>query len=127
MSEDFLRLDKWLVFTRFCKTRSVAAALVESGRLRVDGAIVTKPHHKLRVGEVLTFPQGGFVRVVKVLSLPPRRGSAPVAQGCYEDLRPPEEQERIPRPPRHVSGLREPGSGRPTKRERREIERLKGG
>jgi len=123
---DFLRLDKWLVFARFCKTRSVAAALVESGRLRVDGTIVAKPHYKLRVGETLTFPQGDYVRVVKVLALPARRGPAAAAQACYEDLRPPAEQEPIPRLPRHLVGPRDPGSGRPTKRDRRATERLKG-
>lgn len=121
---DFLRLDKWLVFARFCKTRSVAAALVESGRLRVEGTIVAKPHYKLRVGEVLTFPQGDYVRVVKVLALPARRGPAAAAQACYEDLRPPAEQERVPR---LLPAARDGGAGRPTKRERRAIDRLKGG
>lgn len=125
-TSEFLRLDKWLVFTRFFKTRSIAVGLVESGRLRIDGAPVTKPHYKLRVGEVLTFPQGSFVRVVRVLSLPARRGPAPEAQLCYEDLSPPAEQVPLPRQARATAGRRDPGSGRPTKRERREIDRLKG-
>ncbi|HLW27658.1 MAG TPA: RNA-binding S4 domain-containing protein [Kiloniellales bacterium] len=122
----FLRLDKWLVFARFFKTRSVAAGVVESGRLRIDGASVTKPHYKLRIGEVLTFPQGSFVRVVRVVTLPARRGPAPEAQLCYEDLNPPAEQVPLPREARATAGRRDPGSGRPTKRQRREIERLKG-
>ncbi|MDF2097142.1 RNA-binding S4 domain-containing protein [Aquibaculum arenosum] len=124
---DFLRLDKWLVFARFCKTRSVAGALVESGRLRIAGSVVSKPHYKLRVGEVLTFPQGDYVRVIKVLSLPSRRGPANEAQACYEDLHPTADQVPLPRGRKAKAGEREPGSGRPTKRDRREIERFKGG
>ena len=123
---DFLRLDKWLVFARFFKTRSVAAGLIESGRLRINGASVSKAHYKLRVGEVLTFPQGSFVRVVRVAALPSRRGPAPQAQLCYEDLSPPAEQVPLPREVRTAAGRREPGAGRPTKRERREIQRFKG-
>jgi len=122
----FLRLDKWLVFARFFKTRSIAAAVIENGRVRIDGASVTKPHYKLRIGEVLTFPQGSFVRVVRVVTLPRRRGPAPEAQLCYEDLSPPEEQVPLPRTARASVGRRDPGAGRPTKRERRELERFKG-
>ena len=123
---DFLRLDKWLVFARFFKTRSIAAGVVESGRLRINGASITKPHYKLRVGEVLTFPHGSFVRVIRVVSLPSRRGPAPEAQLCYEDLSRPEEQVPLPRDARPTTGRRDPGAGRPTKRERREIQRFKG-
>lgn len=126
MESSFLRLDKWLVFTRFFKTRSIAADLIESGRLRINGVSVTKPHYKLRVGEVLTFPQGSFIRVVRVLSLPSRRGPPSEAQLCYEDLRPTAEQVPLPREARSYPGRRPAGAGRPTKKDRRELQRLKG-
>lgn len=123
----FLRLDKWLFFARFCKSRQVAAALCESGRLRVGGAIVSKPHYKLRVGDVLTFPQGRFIRVVRVEALGSRRGPASEAATLYEDLSPPGQQAPLPAKPQPaVPARREPGAGRPTKRERRRIEQFRG-
>ncbi len=83
---DILRLDKFLVFTRFCKTRAVALALVEQGAVRINRQPTEKPHAKLRPGDVLTLalPQG--VKVVEVLALPERRGSAPVAQAFYREI-----------------------------------------
>ncbi len=119
-----LRLDLWLWYARFFKARTAATRLVQSGKLRVNSEIVTKAHYKLRPGDVLTFPQGPFVRVIKVLALAARRGPAPEAQALYDDLAPPEEQPRAPRPPR--DGIRPAGAGRPTKAERRAVERLKG-
>ena len=85
-ASDSLRLDKWLWQARFFKTRALAAQLVGKGRVRVNQAVVTKPHHRLRPGDVLTFPQGGSVRVVRVVDLGSRRGPAREAQSLYEDL-----------------------------------------
>src|SRR5690606_8916834 len=82
------RRDKWLWCARFFKSRRLANALLAAGRLRLSGAVVGKAHQKVRVGDVLTFPQGPHVRVVKVLSLAVRRGPAPEAQALYEDLAP---------------------------------------
>lgn len=122
----WLRLDKWLFHARFCKSRALASKLCESGRLRVDGGIVAKPHHKLREGSVLTFPQGAHIRVVKVLALGTRRGPASEARQLYEDLKPPEEQPPIPRAkPLSPAAPRTAGSGRPTKRERRRLDQLR--
>jgi ribosome-associated heat shock protein Hsp15 len=81
-----LRLDKWLWQARFFKTRALAAQLVGKGRLRINQAIVTKAHHRVRPGDVLTFPQGRLVRVVRVVELGARRGPAREAQTLYEDL-----------------------------------------
>lgn len=83
-----LRLDKFLVFARFCKTRAVAEALVETGGVRVNRHPIAKPHARLRIGDVLTLklPQG--VRVVEILQLPQRRGNAPLAQTCYREIEP---------------------------------------
>lgn len=83
---DSLRLDKFLVFARFCKTRSVAESLVEAGGVRVNRLPAAKPHARLHEGDVLTLslPQG--VRVVEVLCLPNRREGAPLAQSCYREI-----------------------------------------
>jgi ribosome-associated heat shock protein Hsp15 len=81
-----LRLDKWLWQARFFKSRALAAELVGKGRLRINQAVVTKAHHRIRPGDVLTFPQGRVVRVVRVVELGSRRGPASEAQSLYEDL-----------------------------------------
>jgi ribosome-associated heat shock protein Hsp15 len=81
-----LRLDKWLWQARFFKTRALAAQVVGKGRLRINQAVVTKAHHRIRPGDVLTFPQGRLVRVVRVVELGSRRGPASEAQSLYEDL-----------------------------------------
>jgi ribosome-associated heat shock protein Hsp15 len=81
-----LRLDKWLWQARFFKTRALAAQLVGKGRLRINQTIVTKAHHRVRPGDVLTFPQGQIVRVVRVVDLGSRRGPTDEAQALYEDI-----------------------------------------
>ena len=86
MSDHSIRLDKWLWHARFFKSRTRASALCEAGRVRVGGRIVAKAHHAIRVGDVLTFPQGNRIRVVRVCILVPRRASAPRAATLYEDL-----------------------------------------
>lgn len=86
MSEESIRLDKWLWHARFCKTRSVASALCGAGRIRISGRRITKPHQPVRVGDVLTVPLGGRIRVVRVRALAERRGSAPEARRLYDDL-----------------------------------------
>ena len=89
MSEDGLRLDKWLWFARFVKTRSLATKLVIDGRMRVNGAPTQKAHYSVKPGDVLTFPLGPHIRVIKVVALGVRRGPATEAQLLYEDLDPP--------------------------------------
>ena len=83
---EILRLDRFLVFARFCKTRAVAVDLVARGAVRINRQPTGKPHAKLRPGDVLTLalPQG--VKVVEILGLPERRGSAPVARGFYREI-----------------------------------------
>lgn len=124
MSESGLRVDKWLWHARFFKSRTLASRLCESGRLRVNGAVVRKSHQVLRPGDVLTFPKGVDIRVVRVVELGSRRGPATEARGLYEDLQPP-----APRPaPLEIppAGDRDAGAGRPTKAERRALDRLRG-
>jgi len=123
MSDDSQRLDKWLWFARFFKSRSLATRFCAAGHIRVNREPVTKAHFAIRVGDVLTFAKGPHVRVVEVRDLGWRRGPATEARTLYEDLQPP-----APRRPEGAGpGRRERGAGRPTKAERRAIERLKGG
>ncbi|MGR3466191.1 RNA-binding S4 domain-containing protein [Limimaricola sp.] len=84
-----LRLDKWLWQARFFKTRSLAAALVSKGRVRVNGQPAVRPSRGVGAGDVLTFPQGRVIRVVRISGLGTRRGPASEAQGLYDDLDPP--------------------------------------
>ena len=121
------RLDKWLWCARFFKSRSLANALLGAGRLRLSGTVVSKAHQKVRPGDVLTFPQGPHVRVIKVLALAVRRGPAPEAQALYEDLAPvPERRPEAVDPGIFDSAppARDRGAGRPTKRDRRAVDRL---
>lgn len=109
-----IRLDKWLWFARFFKSRSLASKTVADGRVRVNGTRVSKPSAAVRVGDLLTFSQGRAVRVVLVLDLGDRRGPASEAQMLYEDRSPPP-PERAPENPRYDGG------GRPTKKQRRDL------
>jgi len=128
MSEDTQRLDKWLWYARFFKSRSLATKFCQSGKLRVDGTIIRKAHHSVHVGNVLTFPKGADIRVIKVLDSGTRRGPAAEAQELYNDLDPPEVSARDSREPLAAvasTGSREPGAGRPTKADRRAFDRLR--
>lgn len=119
-----LRLDKWLWFARFCKTRTLAARLCGEGHVRIDGTPTRKPNATVRPGQVLTFVQRGQVRVIKVLALAERRGPASEARLLYEDLAPPTRETRMPNPLGDAP-KRARGAGRPTKRERRAVDRLR--
>ena len=120
MTEEALRADKWLWYARFFKTRSLAAKACNAGKLRASGELVSKAHHKVKPGDVLTFPQGRHVRVIKVVALASRRGPAAEAQALYQDLKPPSAESRLPR----TAGGRPPGTGRPTKQDRRALDKL---
>ena len=117
MSEPTIRLDKWLWHARFFKTRTLAAKVVSSGHVRVNGHKVSKPSTAVVAATVLTFPQGNQIRVIKIVELGTRRGPASEAQILYEDLSPPEEkipQEQTPR-----------GGARPTKKDRRSLDLIR--
>lgn len=116
-----LRIDKWLWHARFFKSRTLASKFVQSGKMRVNGSSISKPHVNVKAGDVLTFPSGPYIRLIKVLEMGTRRGPAPEARTLYEDLDPPQPKPKQERPP--VVAEREPGSGRPTKRERRVMDR----
>ncbi len=128
------RIDKWLWFARLAKTRTLAVELVASGKVRLNRAKVEKAGHTVRVGDVLTVTLNRRVRLFKVTGLALRRGPSAAAKCLYEELTAPAD---TPKPPTQSTlqipnlqqdetgpGRRAPGSGRPTKKERREIDRL---
>jgi ribosome-associated heat shock protein Hsp15 len=80
------RIDKWLWCARFFKSRALAAQACHDSRIRVSGHDAVKAHYALRVGDVLTFPLGPNIRVVRVLALATRRGPPAEARGLYADL-----------------------------------------
>ena len=115
------RIDKWLWHARVVRTRSAAAALSDSGLVRINGARIDSSSRPVRPGDAVTIALDRTVRILKVIGFAERRGSADMARILYEDLTP------LPEPPQEpAAGGRDEGAGRPTKRERREIDRLQG-
>jgi len=80
------RIDKWLCFARMVKTRTLAAAIVSQGQVRLNKARVSKPSHEVEPGDILTLAFHGRVRVIKVLAIGARRGPASEAQTLYQDM-----------------------------------------
>lgn len=85
-ADERIRIDKWLWHARFCKSRSVSAALVSGGRVRLNGQPCAKPGHAVGPGDVLTFAQGDRILVIRILAPGLRRGPAPEARLLYEDV-----------------------------------------
>ncbi len=106
-----LRIDKWLWQARFFKTRSLAAKQVTAGHVRLNGQRALKPAQAVGPEDVLTFPQGRIVRVIRIEKLSDRRGPAPEAQTLYTDLT--EYRDEPPPNPKFE------GKGRPSKKDRR--------
>ncbi|MFH0520452.1 RNA-binding S4 domain-containing protein [Streptomyces sp. M41] len=116
-----VRVDSWIWAVRLVKTRSMGATACKGGHVRVNGQNV-KPSHSLRIGDEVRVRQENRERIVIVRRLIRKRVGAPVAIQCYVDNSPPP-------PPREAvapAGIRDRGTGRPTKRDRREMERLRG-
>lgn len=116
-----LRLDKWLWYARFFKTRTLAATVVGGGNVRINGTLAYKRSATIAPGDVLTFPKDDHIRVIQIDVLGERRGPAPEAQALYTDLSPPE------RKPKDITTQNPAfeGKGRPTKRDRRQLDRSK--
>ena len=89
--QDSLRVDKYLWFARFFKTRSLATKRANGGRIRINGNKIKKSSDTVRIGDILTFVQGNEIRVIRVLNLGTRRGPAQEAQSLYEDITPNED------------------------------------
>ena len=81
-----MRIDKYLHCIRLVKSRTLAQALIDEGRTRIDGKRVEKPSEPVRVGSVIALPFRGKVRVLRVLSLPDRRGPPAEARTAYEEI-----------------------------------------
>lgn len=117
-----IRVDKWLWHARFFKSRGLAGELAGSGSLRINGDRVGKASQNVKPGDVLTFPKAGHIRLIQVDAIGERRGPAPEAQELYTDLDLPQP---MPKEERPAPVRRDEGAGRPTKRERREIDALR--
>ena len=125
VAEGRQRIDKWLFFSRAVKSRSLAAKLVVAGRVRINRDKAAQASDLIKPGDVLTITLDRRIFVWKVLGAGVPRGPAEEARTLYEDMSPP------PAPkgealPDAIPALREAGSGRPTKRERRQTDRLLG-
>ena len=135
------RLDVWLCYARIAKTRSLGQALVQRGKVRVNRLRCDKPGYALKPGDVVTISLGPKVRVVEVAGFGKRRGPASEAAELFKELTVAPDQTTSSAPGSRgaarkadaalsasaaANGLRSPGAGRPTKRERRTTERLKG-
>jgi ribosome-associated heat shock protein Hsp15 len=122
-----LRIDKWLWCARFYKTRSLASEEIDKGRVHVNGQEV-KPARELKVGDTVALRREGITRTVVVKGLSNMRGPAPVAQQLYEETpdsvrdreRAAEQRHYAPEPANTIE------HGRPTKRERRDLDQAKG-
>lgn len=86
MTEAARRLDQWLWFARFFKSRSLATRFCADGKMRINSVPVDKAHHAVKVGDVLTFAHGARVRIVRVLGLGARRGPASEAWALYQEI-----------------------------------------
>jgi ribosome-associated heat shock protein Hsp15 len=122
-----LRLDKWLWSVRLFKTRSLATEACAAGKVKVDGK-GSKASHPIKIGETISYRRESREYVYKVISLITTRVGAPQAIACYEDLSPPPppDEKAIKKGNSAFlelpQGVRKRGSGRPTKRERRDID-----
>ena len=122
MTESRQRIDKWLWHARVVRTRTAAAALVDGGHVRLNGGRISANSQAVKTGDVVTVALDRTVRIMKVTGFAERRGDADAARLLYEDLTPisPVAARELP------AAERDAGSGRPTKQERRAIDRLLG-
>lgn len=113
-----LRLDKWLWYARFFKTRSLSSSVVSAGAVRVNGTPASKRSTTIAAGDVLTFSKDDHIRVIRVETCGTRRGPASEAQSLYTDMSPPprKPEDKIPHNPAFE------GKGRPSKRDRRQLD-----
>lgn len=124
MADDRQRVDKWLFFARVVKSRSLAAKLAQASRVRINGEKTDQAADIVRPGDTLTITLDRRILVYRVLAPGTRRGPAEEARKLYEDLSPP--PAAADAVPDAIPAIRDIGSGRPTKRERRQTDRLRG-
>jgi ribosome-associated heat shock protein Hsp15 len=129
------RLDQWLCFARLTKSRTLAQALIERGKVRINRDKATRASQMLKTGDVVTLSVGPRVRVFEIKGIGVRRGPAAEAQALYQELTPaPDRTKSSPAEKlsaeataggNSTAAVRPAGAGRPTKRDRRATERLK--
>ena len=131
MSESFrggdthsIRIDKWLWAIRIYKTRSIATQACRGGAVEIDG-IKVKPSHCVKINEIIRAKVGDICRTVRVLGVLEHRVGASIVKQYAEDLTPPEEYQKRREPNFLPVFIRQKGTGRPTKKDRRDIVRLK--
>lgn len=112
------RLDLWLFYARFFKSRSIATDAITRAPMRINQVPTSKSHSRIKVGDILTFGKNDRIRVIKIEALADRRGPALEAQSLYTDLSPPDLAKPTP--------SHSPDTSRPTKKQRRDLIRLRG-
>ena len=118
-----IRIDKWLWSVRMYKTRTLATEACAAGKIKIDGEAV-KASYLLKIGQLINMNRQGEKWTLKSVKLTEKRVSAPLAVVCYEDLTPPEEKNKLQFPATFYE-VRDRGIGRPTKKDRREIDKFK--
>jgi ribosome-associated heat shock protein Hsp15 len=125
--ENQIRVDKWLWYARFFKTRSLASKICRARKIRINGTISSKASATVKVGDVLTFPKADIIKTIEVLAIGERRGPASEAQLLYKYLSIETQKQSADGTDKATSyGVltREKGAGRPTKSDRRAIDKL---
>lgn len=120
-----LRLDKWLWYTRLAKTRSLAQKLITEGRVRINRERVIKPAHTVKPGDMVSVELGRQLRLLEMLAPGTRRGPASEASALFRDLSPKPDKTGAEQQTSSSLADREQGAGRPTKLERRRLDRLR--
>ncbi len=118
------RIDKWLWTVRLFKSRSISTEACKSGKVKVDGKNI-KPSKEVKIGDIITVQQNPIIKSVKVKQILKNRVSATLAAEAMEDLTSAEEYDKLKMMRELNYERRDHGLGRPTKRDRRDIEKLK--
>ena len=124
LEKNTLRLDVYLYYIRIFKSRSLATKYILSNRLRISGQVTQKPHKMISIGDVLSMTIRGNVKILKILDIPNRRGPYSESLNFYEDITPIENNQKREYLKPNIKFAER--VGRPTKRERRQTDRLMG-
>ena len=122
LEKNTLRLDVYLYYIRIFESRSLATKYILSNRLRISGQVTQKPHKMISIGDVLSMTIRGNVKILKILDIPNRRGPYSESLNFYEDITPIENNQKREYLKPNIKFAER--VGRPTKRERRQIDRL---
>jgi ribosome-associated heat shock protein Hsp15 len=117
-----VRFDKWLWAVRIYKTRSMAAAACRKGQVIIDN-LPLKPSRNVSLDEIISVKKPPVIFTYRIKKIPPKRLSAKLAKECFEDLTPQEEYDKLKVKELPGFGYRKRGDGRPTKKERRIIDK----